>query len=314
MQNLLLILELVTPVFLIIILGYFLRRIGLINDEFISFSSKVVFTVALPALIFTEVSKLSLNQVLDFKIIIFVYAGTIISFLLVWFLTKPFIKEGKDRGVYIQGSFRGNFAIVGLALISSVYGNEVLSKAALVLGFTIPLYNVLSVIALTVPVRVERSLNYSHTFYEILKNPLIIAVLVGFIFSYFSIPMPNVIFKTVDYLAALALPLALLGLGGFMRFSDFKKISTLAFTSTLIKIVIIPFAAAFAAYELGFIDSDLGIIFILFGCPTAIASFIMADAMGLNSRLAGNILLLTTLFSILTITIGLYILKQTGLI
>ncbi len=228
MQNLILILGLVTPVFLIIILGYFLRRIGLINDVFISLSSKVVFTVALPALIFTEVSKLSLNEVLDFRIIIFVYAGTIISFLLVWFLSNPFIKEGNDRGVFIQGSFRGNFAIVGLALISSVFGSENLSKAALILGFTIPLYNVLAVIALTLPVRVERNLNYTHTFYEILKNPLIIAVLVGLLFSYFAIPIPDVISNTVDYVAALALPLALIGLGGFMKFSDFKKISRLS--------------------------------------------------------------------------------------
>ncbi len=314
MQNLLLILNLVTPVFLIIILGYFLKRIGLINDAFVSLSSKLVFSVALPALIFTEVSKLSLNEVLDFKLIGFVYVGTLLSFFLVWIFSKPFIKVGSDRGVYIQGSFRGNFAIVGLALIASVYGNEVLSKAALVLGFTIPLYNVLSVIALTVPVRVERSLNYMHTFYEILKNPLIIAVLVGFVFSYFSIPLPNVIFKTVDYIAALALPLALLGLGGFMKFSDFKKISPLAVTSSLIKIVFIPLAATIAAYYLGFVKGDLGIIFILFACPTAIASFIMAEAMGLNSRLAGNILLLTTLFSVVTITLGLYILKQSGLI
>ncbi len=223
MQNLILILGLVTPVFLIIILGYFLKKIGLINDAFVTLSSKVVFTVALPALIFTEVSKLSLNELLDFKIIAFIYAGTIISFLLVWFLSKPFIKEGNDRGVFIQGSFRGNFAIVGLALISSVFGNGVLSKAALILGFTIPLYNVLAVIALTLPVRVERNLNYTHTFYEILKNPLIIAVLVGLLFSYFSIPIPGVIFKTVDYVAALALPLALIGLGGFMKFSDFKR-------------------------------------------------------------------------------------------
>ncbi len=313
MQNLILIFSLVAPVFLIIILGYFLKKIGLINDTFVSLSSKVVFTVALPALIFTEVSKLSLNEVLDLKILAFVYSGTIISFLLVWFLSKPFIEEGNDRGVFIQGSFRGNFAIVGLALISSVYGTENLAKAALILGFTIPLYNVLAVIALTVPVRVERNLNYTHTFYEILKNPLIIAVLIGLFFSYFSIQIPDFIFKTVDYLAALALPLALIGLGGFMKFSDFKKISGIAFTSTIIKIVVIPLIATIAAYYLGFFKGDLGIIFILFACPTAIASFIMAEAMGLNSRLAGNILLLTTIFSIITITLGLYILKQAGL-
>ena len=314
MEDLLFTANIVVPVFIIVALGYLLRKKNLINDNFVSLSSKIVFNVSLPVLIFVEIAKINLDVILDFKLILFVYIGTLIAFFLIWIFSIPFIKEGKDQSVFLQGSFRGNFAIVGLALIANLYGPEKLGKASLVLAFTIPLYNVLAVIALTVPVRKEKNMDMKKTLWEILKNPLVLGVLVALPFSYFKIQINDLILTTANYVAALALPLALLGIGGFLNFDDVKEGFKLTGMSTIIKLIIIPSAATVAAYNLGFIGDNLGIIFILFGCPTAIASFIMAEAMGVNSKLAGNILLVTTVFSVFTISIGLFILKQNGLI
>ncbi|MFZ0452827.1 MAG: AEC family transporter [Ignavibacteriaceae bacterium] len=314
MQNLILILGLVCPVFLIIALGYFLKRLGTINDNFIRLSTKIVFNISLPALIFTEVSKVPLDKVFDIKMVAFVYSGILISFIIIWVISIPLLKDGKDRGVFIQGSFRSNYAIIGLALISNIFGSEKLGKASLLLAFIIPLFNILSVIALMVPNRKEKQLNTSKTLLEIIKNPLIIAVMLAVPFSYYKWELPGVLLTTVDYLAALSLPLALIGIGGFINFQDIRKASFNAILSTTIKLVIIPLTACIIAYELNFPAGDMGIIFIFFGCPTAIVSFIMAEAMGSNSRLAGNIVLMTTLGSIITITAGLFILKQNGLL
>jgi hypothetical protein len=314
MEDLLFTANIVVPVFIIVALGYLLRKKNLINDNFVSLSSKIVFNVSLPVLIFVEIAKINLDVILDFKLILFVYIGTLIAFFLIWIFSIPFIKEGKDQSVFLQGSFRGNFAIVGLALIANLYGPEKLGKASLVLAFTIPLYNVLAVIALTVPVRKEKNMDMKKTLWEILKNPLVLGVLVALPFSYFKIQINDLILTTANYVAALALPLALLGIGGFLNFDDVKEGFKLTGMSTIIKLIIIPSAATVAAYNLGFIGDNLGIIFILFGCPTAIASFIMAEAMAVNSKLAGNILLVTTVFSVFTISIGLFILKQNGLI
>ncbi len=314
MEDLLFTANIVVPVFIIVALGYLLRKKNLINDNFVSLSSKIVFNVSLPVLIFVEIAKINLDVILDFKLILFVYIGTLIAFFLIWIFSIPFIKEGKDQSVFLQGSFRGNFAIVGLALIANLYGPEKLGKASLVLAFTIPLYNVLAVIALTVPVRKEKNMDMKKTLWEILKNPLVLGVLFALPFSYFKIQINDLILTTANYVAALALPLALLGIGGFLNFDDVKEGFKLTGISTIIKLIIIPSAATVAAYNLGFIGDNLGIIFILFGCPTAIASFIMAEAMGVNSKLAGNILLVTTVFSVFTISIGLFILKQNGLI
>jgi hypothetical protein len=313
LQNLIFSLTLVAPVFLIVALGYFLKRIGVINENFVSVSSKIVFTISLPALIFIEVSSIHLEEILNVNLILFVYAGTLVTFAAVWITAGFFTRAGKDKASFIQGSFRGNFAIVGLAIIVNYYGIDNLGKASLVLAFTIPLYNILSVIALTVPLK-EKEHKYSNTFFEILKNPLIIAVFAAIPFSYFGIIIPGFLKTSIGYLSALALPLALVGIGGFLSFSDITKESSLTVISTILKLLVFPAIMTFAAYLLDFRGIDLGIIFILFACPTAIASFIMAEAMGANSRLAGNILLLTTLVSVITITLGLFILKENGLI
>jgi malonate transporter and related proteins len=314
MQNFLIILNLVAPVFLIVGLGYVLRKFKLINDNFVTLSSKIVFSVSLPVLIFMEIARISIDEALNIHLIVFIYGGTLISFFLIWVYAAYFIDEPKDRGAFIQGSFRGNFAIIGLALIANIYGADKLGKASLILAFTIPLYNVLSVIALTVTAKKEKELNYKNTLIEILKNPLILGVLFAVPFSYFEIIIPDILLTTGNYIASLTLPLALIGIGGFLRKDDLKKPPNISIISTVIKLIIIPAAAAYAAYVFGFKKDDLGLIFILFACPTAIASFIMAEAMGHNSRLAGNILLLTTLFSVITITIGLFILVELGLI
>ncbi|OGU73466.1 MAG: transporter, partial [Ignavibacteria bacterium RBG_16_34_14] len=306
MQNLIFALSLVVPVFLIVVLGYILKRIGIINENFITVSSKLVFNISLPALIFFEISAIDVSEILNIGQITFIYAGTLISFGLAWLIAEYISKSGKDKASFIQGSFRGNFAIVGLAIVVNYYGVENLGKASLVLAFTIPLYNILSVIALTVPLRKESQLNYISALLEIARNPLIIAVLAALPFSYLRIRIPDVIHTTGNYLSALTLPLALIGIGGFLSFRGITKSSSLTIVSTSLKLIILPALATFAAYLFGFNGMDLGIIFILFACPTAIASFIMAEAMGANSKLAANILLLTTLASVVTMTLGLF--------
>lgn len=314
MQNLIVVAGLVAPVFLIVALGYFLKKLGMINDDFVKLSSKIVFSVSLPALIFTEISKTDLTQILNIELIGFAYAGTFITFLIVWLISIPLVKTATDRTVFIQGSFRGNFAVIGLALIANVYGIDSLGKASLLLAFTIPVYNTLSVIALTVPLRKERRMNLNHTILEILRNPLVLAVIFSIPFSYFNLELPFIINRTVNYLAALALPLALLGIGGFMNFTEVKKGFNISVYSSLLKLIVFPGAMTYMAYLFNFRGYDLGILFILFAAPTAIASFIMAEAMGSNSKLAANILLMTTLASLITITIGLFILKEYHLI
>ncbi len=314
MQNIILTAQIVAPVFLIIALGYLLKKTSVINEKFVTVTSKFVFNVSLPALIFFNISKIDLTATLDVKEIVFIYLTTIFAYGVIWVISGLFIKDGKNLGVFIQGGYRSNFAIVGFAVISSFYGNEALGKSSLILAFILPLYNILAVIALTVPLRKEKSLNFKTTLIEIITNPLILSVIAALPFSYFKISIHPVITNTGGYLSAIALPLALVGIGANLNLKEIKEASFYAFASSSVKLILMPLIGTFVAYELGFRNRELGIIFILFACPTAIVSFIMAEAMGGNSKLAGNIVLITTLGSIITITIGLFLLKEFALI
>lgn len=313
-DNILFTANIVTPVFLIIALGYVSKKMKIINENFVDVTSKFVFSVSLPALIFMQIAKMDLSKAINFPQVIFIYIGTIASFILIWLISIPFIKEEKDRSVFIQGAFRSNFAIVGFAIISNLFGTSGLGKAAIILAFILPLYNVLAVIVLTIPLRKTSELKLYPILKEIILNPLIVAVIIGIPFSYFTIKLPSVVISTGKYLSELALPLALIGIGGSLNIEQIKKASTLAFTSSFIKLILIPLILTSAAYLTGYRGIDLGIMFILFACPTAIVSFIMAEAMGANSKLAGNIILISTLGSVFTIAIGILILKTAGLI
>lgn len=312
-ENIIFTANIVAPVFLIIAVGYFAKRMKIINEVFVEVTSRLVFQISLPVFIFLEIAELDLSQVLELKQIAYIYAATIIPYLLIWFGTIPFIKNPKDKSAFVQGAFRGNYAIVGLALISNLFGGEALGKATLILAFLLPLYNVLAVIVLVVP-KHQGKINFKSIFLEILLNPLILAVVFALPLSYFKLKLPEMLSSTGNYLADLALPLALVGIGGSLNMENLKRASTLAFTASIIKIVIIPIILTIGAYLLGYVMDDLGIMFIVFACPTAIASFVMADAMGANSKLAGNIIMLTTLGSVFTIAIGILLLKSFGLI
>ena len=305
--------NIVAPVFLIIAVGYLAKKRKIINEVFVDVTSKFVFRISLPVFIFLEISELDLSQVFDIDQIVFITSATFITYLLIWIGTFPYIKNPEDKSAFIQGAFRGNYAIVGLALISNLFGDDALGKATLILAFLLPVYNVLAVIVLTVP-KHQGKINFKSMLMEILFNPLILAVVFALPFSFFKIQLPEMFITTGNYFADLALPLALVGIGGSLNIDNLKRASTLAFFSSIIKIVILPLILTFAAIFLGYRNDDLGIMFIVFACPTAIASFVMADVMGANSKLAGNIIMITTLGSVFTIAIGILMLKSFGLI
>jgi malonate transporter and related proteins len=238
----------VAPVFIIVAIGYLSKRIKIINENFVDVTSKFVFSVSLPAFIFLKIIELDLTKALAIDQIIYIYSATILSFILVWVISIPFIKDSKDKSSFIQGAFRGNFAIIGLAIISNLFGKEALGEATIILAFLLPLYNVLAVIVLTVPMRKEKKMNMKSTMIEILFNPLILAVIFALPFSYFNLKLPALAEITGTFLSDIALPLALIGIGGSLNLENIKKASNLAFTSSAIKLIAIPLVFTIGAY------------------------------------------------------------------
>lgn len=315
MTNTLFIINTVSPIFLIVIVGWVLRKIGVIQEKFIKHSIKFVFNVTLPILIFLKLAIADFSTIFDSGIFTLVYACMFIVFIIGWVLARIFIKKGNGRGVFIQGGFWPNNVIIGLALIMNVFGEDAGSKMVMILVFLIPLDYMLSVIALTIS---DREGKRGEALFEMIRtialNPVIIAAIVAIVFSVVRIPIPNVLIDTGNYLAAITLPLALIGVGGTMKIKLLKNTSFITMGALIIKLLIAPIIATSIGYFIGYTGTELGIVFIIFACPTAIVSFIVADAMTPHGEIAGNIVLTTTLASPITISIGLMILTYLNLI
>jgi len=299
------------PIFVIIILGVLFMRVGIINDAFVDVGSRLVFNVALPVLLFTSISKTKFEKAANFDVVIFGATATLIAYLLLELIAKRVIAEPADRGVVVQGSFRSNMGIIGLAYCVNAYGNQGLAAAALYLAVVTMLYNVLSVITL------NRSLDKQKGLLPVLrsiaKNPLIISILLALLVSWSGIQIPALLLQSSQYFANLTLPLALLCAGASLNFMAMR----LAIHSTLItsvfKLLVLPTGFVVGGYLMGFRGLDLGLLLLMSSAPTAAASYVMVRAMGGNATLAANIIVVTTLGSIVTTSIGIMILRSNSL-
>ncbi len=305
-------LNIVAPIFLLILLGIFLKRIGFVSQSFISQSSAFVFQVSLPALIFLKIATVKITKAFDPELIGVSLIVVLIIAAVGWVFSSFVTKAPQDKGVFIQGSFRSNFAIIGLALIANLLGDGELGRASLVLAFVMPLYNILAVIALTVPFHKKKESDFGKIFKTIVTNPLILAAVFAAPFSIFKISLGSIPTVTLTYLAKISLPLALVSIGASLNLKELKKASRISFLAAFNKIVLFPLIAVAIGIYSGFDKHQLTILFILFASPTAVASFIMADAMGGNSKLASDIIVVSTIFSVVTLSAGIIFLKYNG--
>lgn len=314
MNNLIFSINVVVPVFIIILLGVFLKRINIIDDVFVSKASALVYKTSLPVLIFINISETDFASLFNGKLILAFYAGIFSAFIMSGIFSLIFINHKKRRGAFIQGSFWGNSVIIGLALVLNVFGDSGVAVAAIIIAFIIPVFNSLAVLVLTINSDRESTGSLKMILYKLSRNPLIIAVAAALPFSIFKIPLPIFFSASLSYLARMALPLALIGIGGSLSFSSLRANSLLPIAASGIKIIMTPIVVVFFALRLGIQGQLLGILFLISATPTAISSFIMARAMGGDSQLAANIIVITTLGSIFTMSAGIFILKSLGLL
>lgn len=298
------------PIFVVLMLGIALARVGLITDAFVDAGTKLVFNVTLPSLLFISISKTNLEQTAIIALIGYGLAGTFAAYVLLEMLARTLVRPDTDRGVVVQGAFRSNMAIVGLAYCVNAYGEAGLAAASLYLGFVTILLNILSVVTL------NRSLNrhgsWRDNFKAIARNPLIIAILLALPVAWTHVHLPAVLLRTGEYFAQMTLPLALLCTGASLSLEGLRQEPRNAVYSSLGKLLLVPVLLTAGGFALGFRGMELGILFLLSSAPTAAASYVMARAMGGNASLSANIIVLTTLGSIFTTSLGIMVLRGQG--
>ena len=308
MENLVISLNVVLPLFLLIALGYALKRLRMYDEVTLKNINKLVFKVFLPVYLFHSIYSTDLSAVFDIKVILFAIAGLLIWFLILMFLIPRMEKDNAKRGVMIQGMFRSNFVLFGLPVAISLCGEENIGITSLLLGIVVPIYNVLAVITLETFRGTKPSVK--KIVIGIMKNPLIIASVLGVGMYLLKIELPYTIEKTVVDIGKVATPLALIALGGGFAFHKVKGDIKQLMVSVVGKLVISPLFMVTAAVLLGFRNEVLVPILLMSGAPTAVSSYTMAEQMGGDGELAGEIVVFTTGISIATIFVWVFVLKQ----
>lgn len=218
MSNLIFSLNATMPIFLTMILGLFFRKVGILDESFTSKMNKFVFKIALPVLLFQDLSDSDFSAVWDIKFVLFCFFATLLSILAVWGLSH-LLKERSARGEFIQAAYRSSAAILGIAFIQNIYGNS--GMAPLMIISSVPLYNIMAVVVLAVfcPEREEITADFvKKTAKNIVTNPIILGIAVGLLWSVLRIPKPVILQKTVQNIAVLATPLGLIAMGASLCF------------------------------------------------------------------------------------------------
>ena len=313
-SNLVFALNATIPLFILIALGYFLKRVHILTDGFLAAANKFNFTITLPVLLFTDLASKNFKDTFDLKFVLFCAGSTTIGFFAAWILAKIFMKDKSCVGEFVQACYRSSTAVLGLALIQNIYGSTGMA-GMMVLG-AVPLYNVYAVIVLQTesPINKKGEKNIQRALKGIVTNPILIGVILGLVASLINIKFPTIIDTSLNYVARIATPLAVICIGGEFSFQNAFKSIKKSSLAAFVKIVLLPLVFVPIAILMGFTTEKLVAILVMLAGPTTPSCFIMAKQYGYEGTITSSAVVLTTLFSSVTLTLFILILRSMGYI
>lgn len=312
MDSLIFSLEATIPIFIVIILGYVLMRVGFFTKEFTRIADKYVYKIGLPVLLFKQIGTADIRSEFDIKFVLYCMLATTAIFLIMWIFATFALKDKSMRGAFVQASSRGSTAILGIAFIGNIYGSS--GMGPLMLASAVPLYNVYSVIVLTFNSKDRESGKgaVKKALINVAKNPIIIGILLGLLWAATGLKLPTIPDKAISSIAQTATPIALLVVGaGFEGKQALAKIKPTC-VATLFKLIIVPGIFLPIAIAMGFRNEALVAIIIMLAAPTTVTSYIMAKNMGNDEVLSLSVIVMSTFLSPLTLTGWIFITRYMG--
>lgn len=317
----------VTPIILIVALGYGLKKGRLINEQFVKMANKLVFRVFLPAMLFLNIYNIKSVANIQLGYIIYAVAVLVFVFFAALVLVHFVTDQNKYRGVLLQASFRSNYALIGIPLAVSLFGDEGGAVATLLSAVTIPIFNALAVVSLAIFNGDGKRPSVKKILLDIAKNPFIQSIAAGLVclgvraaFVNFGIEFRlsdiGFVFTALKYLSNVATPLALLVLGAQFEFSAIAEMKKEIIFGTVARVLATPLigiAVAYLFFRNDFGGAQFASFIALFATPVAVSSVPMAQELGGDTTLAGQLVVWTTLFSAASIFIASFLLKLAGI-
>lgn len=310
MANFLLGLNIIFPIFFVIFAGYLAKQKGYLDEHFVSTSTWIVFYVALPLKLFSDIRSAHI-ETLPTTYVAYILLGIFLIFFATWIAARPFIPDRKKLSAFVHCSFRSNFVYVGYPILESLYGKPSPEHMIVVTVFGLTLYNILAIVILTLYSESEdKKIHPGKILLKILKNPMIIAIFIGVLFNVLQIPVYTGLDKGISLLAALCTPLSLLLIGASLNFESITHDLALVFASATIRTILTPLILIPVGIAIGLSAVELGIAYVFWATPCAINCFIYTKEMGGDSELASKIITTSFLFAIVTYPIGIGLLHM----
>ncbi len=300
--------QVVLPLLFMMLVGMGLRRCGLGDPALFKRLDAIIFRAFMPLLLFYNIYTVDLSSSFNPWLMGFAVLSLIALFALSMVLVPLAEKDNKKRASLIQAIVRGNFIIFGVSVSASLYGPENTGVVALLGSLVVPMINALSVIILEY--FRQGQVNARQMAWNILKNPLVVGGILGIAFLLTGVRLPSTVLNTVKDLSNVTTPLALVSLGGSLMISDVKANKRPLLLGLISRLVLVPALFLPLSILLGFRGQDLTALMVMFAAPTAVSSYPMAQQMDADGPLAGQMVAFTTILSILTIFLIVFVLKE----
>ena len=314
MENIILSFNVIAPLFFLMVIGYAIANYtDLADKDLLKKANSLVFKVFLPCMLFKNIYQSNIREQMQGGLCFFAAGSLLLLFVLLCLIVPKVVKKENQQGVVIQGIFRSNYVIFGVAVVENMYGSANTVTAAILSAVLVPMYNFLAVIALSF-FGGKRERDFKKVLVGILKNPLIIASVLGIIASLLGFKLPKAADTTLNDLAKLATPIAFLILGGDFDFSKVRGNLKIAGGAVAVKMVILPLIFIPMVVAMGYRNSDLLAALLAYQTPVAVSSYIMAQQAGADEQLAGQLVVFSSAVSIFTLFVTIFILRQMGLL
>lgn len=323
-ENLAISVNAVLPLIICMAAGYLFRRTKLVDEGFCRKCNTFCFKTFLPLMIFMNVYNSDLESAVQPGAFLFAAAAVLVIFAAAFLIIPRIVRKGSvdsagspvsaasRQAVLIQCIFRSNFVIFGYQVVANVYGAGEAAVASVMAAIVVPLYNVLAVITLEYFTNSKNGLR--PVILGIIKNPLIIGAVAALLFKLSGLTLPAPLHTGLSDMAGMATPLALVVLGGTFHFDALRRNAGALAIGTLGKIVVSPLVMVPIAAAFGFRDANLLSLVIVFASPAAVNSYTMAAAYGHDPELAGQLVVVTSVLSMVSVFGWIFLLRTLGLI
>ncbi len=312
LANLVACLDAVLPIFALILLGYWAKRLKLLDRSDVKKMNKIFFRFFMPVMLFYNIYTSDLSRIIQPRLIVYALSCTLAVFFASLLLVRHCEPVKARRGVIVQGLFRSNLVLIGLPVVESLMGRENTGPVVLLIATVVPLFNILAVVVLEY-YGGERT-NVGTLLLDILKNPLILGSLAGLFALLIGLRLPLPLESIAEDISSAASPVLLFLLGAFLQPEGLKHDWRTVFLVSLGRLVVIPAVTLLPAVLIGWRGVELASLLPVFASSTAVNSFTMAQQMGGDAELAGNIVVATSAFCSLTLFLWCFLFRSLGLL